>query len=552
MAKLLQRDDGAERKSRGLRCESLTLVKGGGEKKDWPESRQVKDPFSLNRYKTWKLEPLPLGEGSLEQLCDLLLDSTDFATTVAQISADVTGLGYHFVPIDEERKNPRELETIKAFFDDCNPDLTFDEICNMVNMDWEALGNGYIEVTRRDNDPAEIVERLDWVPAREVRITKDSKNAVQIRSTKKAWFRWFGSDPDETTSKHPDTRRGVEVDQVVLNEMIWFKHPHPKSSVYGIPKIIPALGAIRGNQFQQDRNLSFFQNKALPEWAIEVSGDLVGTGDDEAEKELQTFRDNLKDHLTYMVKGKHYRLLYIERPPGLELKWHKLIDEVRDADYRMYRRDNRDEALRAYGMQPNRVGVIESGNIGGGTGESQIEIYKNSIVKPRQEKWERKMTSLIHLGLRIETYRMKFDEIDAIDEEREAKILAMIGQLPFLKINEGRRWISKFLKMPLEDIDEPWADYPFAIIATQLAMLNLGIGENVSTTKAILRGSVPALEILFADSQGNDEAMELYESLRKRLEDMQALTGESENAMSLYHALSNRIRSLEAGSGSKD
>jgi capsid portal protein len=516
-----QVDEGKHR-LRGLRAQ--TLVHGVGEKRDWPESRQIKDPFSQTRYKNWKLEPLPLGPNSLEQLADLLLESTDFATTVAQISADVTGLGYHFVAVNEDNENRADLEKIKAFFDECNPDLSFDEICNMVNMDWEALGNGYIEVTRQGNDPRKPVERLDWVPAKEVRVTKDGKNAVQMKGTTKVWFRWFGSDPAAESSRDP-THKDGEGSNPILNELIWFKHPHPASSHYGIPRIIPALGAIRGNQFQQDRNLSFFLNKAMPEWSLEVSGDLVGTGDDEDERELEKFRTNIQNHLEFMIKGQHYRLLYIERPPGIELTWHKLSDEHHDQDYPKYRKDNRDEALRSYGMQPNRVGVIESGNIGGGTGESQIEIYKNSICKPRQEKWERKMTRLIHLGLKIMTYRMKFDEIDAIDEEREAKILAMVGALPYMTINDGRAYISKFLKMTLPPIDEPWADYPFAIIATQLAMMNLGLTDGTDT-KSMLKGDLPFLRALFMPDLGDEDTKAMYERVGQILREREGHAGD--------------------------
>jgi len=497
----------------GLRAESYGVVQGGGEKRDWPEPRQITDPFSQNRYKTWRLEPLPLGPNSLGQLADLLLESTDFATTVSQISADVTGLGYHFVPMKDGQDNQQDLDKIKAFFDECNPDLSFDEICIMVNMDWEALGNGYIEVTRTANNPLNVVERLDWVPAKEVRVTKDGKNAVQIKGGKKVWFRWFGSDPEAEGSHDPQRRPTDETPNPVLNELIWFKHPHPASSLYGVPRIIPALAAIRGNQFQADRNLCFFLNKAMPEWSLEISGEMVGTGEDEDEKELEKFRTNIQNHLEYMIKGQHYRLLYIERPIGIELTWHKLSDEHRDQDFPKYRRDNRDEIVRSYGMQPNRIGVIESGNIGGGSGESQIEIYKNSICKPRQEKWERKMTRLIHLGLKILTYRMKFDELDAIDEEREARILGILAATPFMRINEGRAYINKFLKHPLKPIDEPWAEYPFAVIATQLAMLNLGMGEG-GDMKSILKGELPWLSVLFGSPESDDKTKALYDRLR--------------------------------------
>jgi capsid portal protein len=517
-AKALVTSDGVTTEV-GLKAFSLGPKEAEGPRL-WTPSRQIKDPFLKKEYTKWDLAPPPLGPKSLETLADLLLDSTDYATVVRQIATDVTGLGYHFIPIQKGVENPQDRDKVEHFFEECNPDMTFDEISHNTNMDWEALGNGYIEATRRANIPENEVDRLEHMPGKDCRWTRDKKNVVQKIGGKEVWFRLFGSDPTAETSrarfdmKHAGLERGD-----VLNEVIPFQHYHPSSRHYGIPWIVPALAAVRGNQFQADRNLQFFLNKTLPEWAIWIEGDLTGK-----DKELKVFRENIENHFKLVLSGQHYRVLYLEVPQGVKLNFQKMAPEIKDADHRQYRIDNRDEILRSAAMLPHRVGVIETGNIGAGTGETQIEVYKHSIIKPRQEKWEKKMLRLIREGLFVKTYRMKFDEIDTIDEQREAAILGILAATPFLKINEGREYITKFLKMSLEPIDEEWADYPFQIIAAQLAFLDLGLGgepvpeegQQITPMRALAAMSFPNLLALM-NPRTQEKVVDMYKRLQERM-----------------------------------
>lgn len=491
----------------GLKAITIGPQERVGGTKAFAESRQIKDPFTKTAYRKFKLETPPLGPNSLERLADLLLEDTDFAVCCSQIAIDVTGLGYHFVPFDKDNAPEADRKKLEDFFGNCNPDYTFDEICYNINLDLESLGNGYMEVTREGNQPGGVVQRLDHIPGREVRITKDLKNFIQVREGKHAWFRRFGSDPDEETSKDPDTGE-------VLNEAIWFMHYHPSSRVYGIPRVVPALAAVMGNRFQQDRNLKFFYNKAIPEWCLMIKGDFSGMTPEE-EAELEEFRQNIQNHLELVLRGEHYRLLQIEVPQGVELEWKMIGVENKDADFRKYYKDNRDQIVRSYSMMPHRIGIIESGNIGGGTGETQIETYKASVPKPRQEKWEKKMLGLIRRGLSVETFYMKWDEIDSIDEAREAEILGRIGPLPFLSVNDGRAWISKFLKMPLEPLAYDWADYPFPVIATQLAMMNLGLTGKTQLPEGLFTGDMPGIAALMKGDANDPGMKRIYDRLQE-------------------------------------
>lgn len=459
---------GTEHKERRLQLKALTVGKGvdsGRSKQRLPNEWEGR--IGLSELVEPPLDP--------QELADLLLVSTDFATVVGQIADDVAGLGWH---LTETKKGARATQAqrdedkakIERFLEDApggEEDETLRDVLQRTILDWEATGNGYIEISRDGKGKA---DGLYHIPSVRVRVRRDREGFGQIGSTDRAlvWFRRFGKDPelglDWGDPKAPATE--------AHNEMLHLRHYHPASYWYGIPRVVPAIGAIRGNQFASDRNIKFFYNKALPEIALVVEGDTESVN----EEDMQKFAQTIKDHFMTELMGEHFKPLLIELPNGLRFRVEKLSPEVKDADHRQYRIDNRDEVLRAYSMMPNRVGVIETASLGGGTGQSQIEIYKNSVVKPRQEVLEKKLTGIIRVGLGIETWTFKFDEIDTIDEAREATIANILGTLAWMTINEGREYASKFLKVELPQIDEEWANYPFPILAPQLQVMDLGIG----------------------------------------------------------------------------
>jgi len=433
-----------------------TIGTGGGESQQIPQD-------IIRRTRKDVIEP-PLGECSFENLAQLLTDSTDFSTVVEQESTDVAGRGWHIDPMDPDTEmDEAEMDAALALLTSPHPSMTLGDIVKCVTMDYLVLGNAWMEVIREGNDPNGLPSGLAHAPGIMMRINASMKGFVMLSHDYNniAYFRTLFSDPDDPSSL--DSRDGH-----VLNEMIFFRRYHPGSAWYGVPKIASAFRAIKGNIYSAERNIRFFLNRAYPEWSISIKQ----TTDNINREAIEELEQDLVEHFRNLLKGDDFRTLINSLPSGVELEFQELAAKLNDGELRNYRLDNRDEILRAYQMMPNRVGVIESGNLGGGTGESQIEIYNTSVVKPLQEMFERVIDALLHaerpLGLGLKTVRFKFDEIDSIDEQREATIAATISSTGWLTVNEGRAYSSQFLKIHLDPIDEPWADYPLQIVLPQL------------------------------------------------------------------------------------
>jgi len=457
------------------RIRSRVLNTGGGKLSDVVPIRGASQQIPMEVIDKSAHETIipPLGSNSFEDLTALLIDSTDYATSVEQIATDVAGLGWHLDPVDQDEPMDQG-EITRAMTLLAAPQrsmlmgeiLMLGEIIKRAVMDYLTLGNAWIEVIRQNNDPSRPPSGFAHAPGVAMRLRSNLYGHVMLslETNKYAFFRTLFSDPKDERSNDPRTGEP-------LNEMIYFKRYSPGSPWYGVPRIVPAMRAIKGTVLSAERNIRFFLNRAMPEWTIILTGET----DNISDENYQQMETDITEYMRNVVRGDDYRTFLMTMPTGISVKFEKVNIDVNDSSHQQYRKDNRDEILRSQGMQPGRLGIVESGNIGSGSGESQIEVYKTSTVKPPQEMLERQINAILHAnepaGLGLKTVNFKFDEIDSIDEAREATIAATLAQTGWLTVNEGRAYASQFLKIHLDPIEEPWADLPMQIVVPQLATI---------------------------------------------------------------------------------
>jgi HK97 family phage portal protein len=95
----------------------------------------------------------------------------------------------------------------------------------------------------------------------------------------------------------------------------------------------------------------------------------------------------------------------------------------RTVDYIKYLDQRRDEILACYGVPPAKAGVIESGNLGGGTGEAQDRTFLVNTCQPIAELvLEALNFHLAKLGFGVDGWRIKFRDVDMRDSKTVEEI----------------------------------------------------------------------------------------------------------------------------------
>lgn len=379
--------------------------------KNNPHSHQItedsfKDTYTANNL----VEPI-YNPAMLAQLMDL---STWHAAAVRTKAHDVAGLGWTVEAIDGVEE-PNEADKARAIelLRNIHPELSLTELLDQFATDYEATGDAYLEVIR---DTAGTITGLEHVPAHTIRIHVEGEKFQQKRGNKIVWFARYGSDPISRTTGSPDD---VTTDNRA-HELIHLKSYSPQSDYYGVPDVIPALGAILGDTKRQEYNISFFDNHAIPAYAVTVSGaDL----DDDTKADIRRFfQKDVKEspHSTLVLAAQHPS--NAPDAPPIKFEFQQLSTEVKEASFSVFRGQNRDEILSAHRVPPYRAGIVAEGQMGGSSAAETTEIYKQSIVNPRKQRIEDRLTRvLLRDGLGIDQWRINLGELDTRDLEAETQ-----------------------------------------------------------------------------------------------------------------------------------
>ena len=444
--------------------------------KNNPHSTQVAPDTFHGTYDANNLVEPIYNPAMLARLMDL---STYHARAVRTKAHDIAGLGWSLEAV-EGVDNPNEDDKARAeqLLDNVHSELSLTELLDAFMVDYESTGNAYLEVLR---DNAGTIVGLEHVPAHTIRVHVDGKRFQQRRGNNHVWFSAYGADP-----VHKETGTSGNIDDgAQANELLHLKSYSPQSDYYGVPDIVPALGAILGDQKRQEYNISFFDNHAIPAYAVTVSGaDL----DDSTKQQIKKFfQQDIKEypHSTLVLTAEHPQGM-TDGPP-VEFKFERLSTETKEASFSVFRGQNRDEILSAHGVPPYRAGIVSEGQMGGSSAEETTEIYKQSIVNPRKRRVEDRLTRvLLRDGLGTEDWRINLGELDTRDMEAETRRMTQWFNVGMYTPNELREHYG------LQRIDAPGMDDYY------INGVKVGAATNDDQMQALLRSNKDLLGILAA------------------------------------------------------
>ena len=396
---------------------------------------------------------------SLVNLLELNVYHARCCRTVAR---DTAGLGWDLkalVDAPSEQSKKLRLEIIDSLNEMPMP---LQEVLNRACTDWEAVSYGCIEIVRANYDVEGDFAALVHIPSPDMRVHRAGNKYVQIVSAKKRWFKRAGYEMDvdmDTGTEYPVGTLPVEQR---ATELIFWTNYSPRSSYYGLPSIIPAIGVVQGDLSRRDYNTSFFQNYGVPSYAVFLSGNFdPGEPVDEAGNPDPTGKTvlerEIEGHFDEIAKNPHSVLILslpsvADAEGDVNIEFVPLAKEVREASFRLYRLDNRDEVIAAHGVPLNRLGINEIGALSGSTAAISTEIYKTSVIGPRQMYIETFINRAIIWGC-YSAYDWSFElsPIDTTDESHDIEVAGSLFQMGSLTPNDLiRRFGRGFGAVPFD------------------------------------------------------------------------------------------------------
>lgn len=392
-----------------------------------------------------------------------LLDINTYHNSCCKVKArDVAGSGYSIQPMVED-PSEMEREVIEEFLAPGENGNHLVDTLYQYRLDIEAIGFGALEVVRVDGLADSAPQDVLHIAGHTMRRHADGNRFLQIRGNKKVWYKKYGYNKDVHYKSGVESRLGSLTARNRATEIIWDVNYSPKSSYYGVSDITPAIGTLSADYSRREYNRVFFENYGIPSYAVWVTGNFdPGDVDESGRSEMQR---QIQEAMKELPKNPHSTLVMTlpsidGEKSDIQVQFEKLGTEVKEASFRLFRIDNRNEIIAAHGVPPYRVGVYETGALGGNLSESSTEIYKQSIVEPRQNKLESIINNLIlRDGFGITDWRVEFSELDTKDESHENNILSVLFDKGAITPNELRMHYAD--KFGFEESDEPAMNYHY-------------------------------------------------------------------------------------------
>lgn len=424
-------------------------------------SRQLVDEFSKQYTEYNLVEP----SFNPYKIANLLLLNTYHARCVNTIAKDVAGSGFELNK--SENAHQLDYDLLLAFFTENI------KVFEAADRDYRAVGFAYIEIVKPLYDSKELPIFLNHIPSATMRRHKDYDNRgrpkkfAQIKNGKTVWFKAAGIQEDIHKDNGtfypqlPPEKRGSE---------IWFFNDYsPNDFFYNTPTILPAIQAIKGDISRARFNATFFDNYAVPAYAIFITGNFPSEDEDELEEDkeltdedegMDDFDRQIEKHFKDLNKHPHSTLV-LKIPASddidggkVEVQAVPLSTEVKEASFRLYRKDNRDEIIIAHGVPGYRIGVTDTGALAGNIATEATKIYGSSVVIPDQNMFHDFINGyLIKQCFQIEHITFKFNPLDIDTLIQDIELLIKLFAVGVVTPNDIIRNLPE--RFGIEESDHP-------------------------------------------------------------------------------------------------
>jgi PBSX family phage portal protein len=350
-------------------------------------------------------------------------------------AGDIGGLGWHLTLTIKDNENKKAEESLNKFF---QLSRIPDTVTN-AEQDKQEVGWGTVELIREGGLQTGLPRRLIHVHSHTIRIHRNKRKFMQTwDGVARRWFKRYGARNYEIDPKKGlfdvNVETGEEVPfntlpkEKVANELIYNMRYSSRTSYYGEPDWTPAIRTMLGDQAAVDYNLVFFKNFGIPAYAVYITGNFNDkpildekTGKPTGKTEMQLA---MEEKFQQVLNNPHGSMIFMipQRGPdaNIQIQFEKLSVETKESHFRLYRLESRDEVVTAHGVDPYRIGINQTGSLGGNTASEGKKSYKSSVAIPGQRSWEDEFNQVIWNespeGFGFTSHSFKLEEIDIEDE----------------------------------------------------------------------------------------------------------------------------------------
>jgi HK97 family phage portal protein len=211
-------------------------------------------------------------------------------------------------------------------------------------------------------------------------------------------------------------------------EVIHFKLGTKGATLYGLSPLASLILPVTVDKYAQIYNRAFFLNGAKIRGAFIMK--------DATPEQVERNREYME------ARVKNPDMAHSDLVLEGDIEFKQISTTQKDMEFLELREFTRNEILAVYGVPPSKVSIIETGNIGAGTGDHQTATFYDETISPFQMRLAEKLTKhVIRQGFGINDWSFQFNK-RAIDEKDQAEIFNIYLQNSVFSPDEVRRIVA--------------------------------------------------------------------------------------------------------------
>lgn len=435
--------------------------------KNQNDSKQIDD---TEEWADFKQPEIPLN-----MLANMVKFNTWHKRCCDVVSLDSTSRNWTIIPRPDLDHEPSEKQKqmAKEFIRGLSTKIQ--DILRETTYDRRSMACAALELIREgksDSLPVDLVP----MTVQDLHLHKDGIRVKQVHGTQEVWFVIYGQNKNrqgeglfdvhyKTGQQHPYNSLPPEER---ANEILWFREYSSKNKTYGLANVVPAMNAIIGDQHRSKFNTEYLKNLGMTGLIITVSGDYKdytekpylenGTKNPKYDKR-KTLQYRTSKQVANLIK--HPGSAMVITVPGVDENSKVDVDvttmtnDLKEASFRLYRTDNREEVCVANGVPPERIGIAKDTKYSNLSGLG--DVYSDSTIPWIRGENEDIINDLFYYEMDITDWMFSLGEFRKKDETIELQNGTLLFEHGALTLKEYSLQFAKKYGAEIPDI--PIMDY---------------------------------------------------------------------------------------------
>lgn len=322
----------------------------------------------------------------MDELFELYLACPWVSTCADTVGRLVTAGGVVIVPDDgdEKKVRPPEIQQLDAILKRANDREDGVQLLRSTVVDLEVFGDGFLE--------------LGWIANHLAAVWTLDSTTMTVGADEHGELAGYFQDVD-------NGRRASFDD----DEVIHISLDSPRGGIYGVSPTSKLKVTIVTWLFAAACLKEYYRKGMPSQLAIDLGED--GAGKEERFRQQYIRKVHGPRNIGNPVITTTGTAEGSMQPPVKELSQNQIEWLIKTLN------DCRDIIISGFGLSPASVGVIESGNLGGGTGDAQAKKDHYGLTLPIQNILLEKLNFALLTGRNIQGWHFEFGEVDYRDSK---------------------------------------------------------------------------------------------------------------------------------------